>query len=220
MKTIDYDHWDFSGQGNNIESMLQKIELDIWNAALPFQDKRDDAGHAEIVTYFALKLNDYLVGRREIIVPAAILHDTGWSQMSKEEVEQFYLPNWKDYEQKLRQRHQEEGVKMARSLLADSKYPLDYIDDIAEIISQHDTRREFFSREDGLVRDADKLWRYTLPHLELMLAKRDTDAEKAYDHDLARIIEPGFFYSEFSKKIARSEMEHAYNVWLRKHETK
>ena len=176
---------------------------------MPYQDKRDDKGHAENVTYFALKLIDYLRGNREIIIPAAILHDTGWSQMTKKELGQFYLPNWKDFEPALRKRHQEEGLKVANRLLEDIEYPEEHLWDIFEIISQHDTREGFISKEDGLVRDADKLWRYTLPHIKLNIRNRGTNPDKLYEHVLKRSEQPGFFYSDTAKEIARIEMAHA-----------
>jgi len=206
-KPIDYSTWDFSGKGKNITTLLTPIENETWKKALPFQDKRDDKGHAEVVTYFALKLLEQIKTKREIVVPSAILHDTGWSQMSKNELELFRDENWKRYEQVLRARHQEEGVKVAKEVLTKLDYVEEEQEEVLEIISQHDTRKGFLSLEDGIVRDADKLWRFSLS--EVIAVKNrwgmSFDEWKAGKKELTE--KEGFFYSDFARQIARIELE-------------
>jgi len=206
-KSIDYKNWNFNGKGLNILKDISSTEKKIWKIALPFQDKRGNIGHTEFVTYFAIKLNNYLKGNRNITIPAAILHDVGWGQLTKKELKQFYLPNWKDFEPELRKRHQEEGIKLAKKLLNKINYSQNQINEILEIILQHDTRIGFFSKNDGIVRDADKLWRFTLPLFRLVLKKRGTIFKKSYKRCLEDINKKGFFYSGFSKKIAKKELE-------------
>ena len=63
----------------------------------------------------------------------------------------------------LRREHEIEGARLAREILVSIGYPANRIDAIAQIIDGHDTRNHAMSLEDGLVKDADKLWRYT-PH--------------------------------------------------------
>ena len=64
---------------------MKKIHTEIWDTALPYQDKRDDAGHAFITLEFAKQLVDLEHGDQDVVLPAIILHDTGWSQLSREE---------------------------------------------------------------------------------------------------------------------------------------
>lgn len=206
-KPIDYTKWNFDGKGNNIINLLLPVEKEIWNIALPYQDKRNDTGHAENVTYFALKLTEFLNGKREITIPAAILHDIGWSQMKKEELDQFYDTLGTDYEKQLRYRHQDEGVKFSRELLTKSGYPSEFIDPICEIISGHDTRKGFISKEDGIVRDADKLWRFTMPLFEIVIKERKWGFQKMINKCNDYISKSNFFYSEISKDIARIELD-------------
>lgn len=206
-KPIDYRIWNLDGSGQNIKDMLDPTESQIWASALPFQDKRDDLGHAETVTYFALKLLEQTSARRDIVIPAAILHDTGWSQLSKEELDQFYLPNWKDYEPQLRRRHQEEGVKMALRILSEVGYDSRCIPAIRDIISEHDTRKGFTSPEDGMMRDADKLWRYTSTCWQIALEKRGHTVETARQELLDWIEQKGFFYSDAAKVVAHVELD-------------
>ena len=83
-KPIDYSVWvlgDEARNGVNIKrlDMLKPNELEIFNAAIPDNDARNDPGQAEIVTYFGLKLLEYLPGIREVVVPACIHHDIGFA---------------------------------------------------------------------------------------------------------------------------------------------
>ncbi len=205
---IDYNSWNFGGQGKNILDSLKKSERDIWGAALPFQDKREDIGHAETVTYFALKILESIPADRRIVIPAAILHDTGWSQLSSEEIAKFYLPNWKEFEPQLRRKHQEEGVKTAREVLG-VLYKKELIPSILEIISQHDTRQGFLNTEDGVVRDADKLWIFTAPCCELAVRKERNFGKSIYNQLNEWLSSESFFYSPISKSIARKEFENS-----------
>ena len=80
---IDYSNWelgDSARNGVNIKKLdlLNPNELEILNATTPYQDQRNDPGHGELTAYFAIKLLDDIPGTREVVVPAAILHDSGW----------------------------------------------------------------------------------------------------------------------------------------------
>lgn len=212
-KVLNYENWDFSGQGKNLLSLLTKEEMNLWNLALPSQDKRHDKGHAETVTYFAVKFLELIGGQRNIIIPAAILHDTGWSQMTNTELNLFneMIPNpdIRIYEPVLRARHQQEAVKLAEKLLPNAGYR-ENLPHILEIISQHDTRKGFYSKEDGIVRDADKLWRFVYQHWLSFLERNWSfkDFKKNYD-DMQK---PGFFCSATAKTIAETE----WQITLRK----
>lgn len=204
---IDYNKWNFSGQGKNIDALLHPMEKELWNKALPLQDKRLDPGHAEFVTYFALELLKYESADRKVVVPAAILHDIGWSRMSPAEVNLFSDPNMKRYEPVLRARHQEEGARNARDILMDSGYSQPHIPHIVEIISQHDTREGFYSFEDGIMRDADKLWRFTIPEVEISTKYRNTTLEGLDVRNRKYVQTKNFLYSDTAKEIARIEWE-------------
>ncbi len=56
--------WDKSGKGNNIRRLFTQKEAEIWERGFPYQDKRDDVGHVEIVVYFAFKLLEYIKAKR------------------------------------------------------------------------------------------------------------------------------------------------------------
>ena len=198
--------------------MLDSEEQKIWNLALPFQDKRHDKGHAEVVTYFAQHLLSYFPGERKVIIPAAILHDAGWSQMTREEIALFNAmidrrekdPNMeKVYNPVLRQRHQELGVRFAKELLEKQKISKKYIPHILEIISQHDTRQGFYSQEDELVRSADRLWRFVFPSIIMTARKWGWTTQDFIKSEKHNIDKPDFFPNDEIRKIAHLELEHA-----------
>jgi len=187
---------------------LKSKYKDIWNLALPYQDARNDAGHGKIVTEYAMKICDLEKTDPDVVVPAAILHDIGWSQLSKKErMIIFNKNNPKELRLQMRYKHQEEGVKLAREILAKVKWPQDQIEEICEIISQHDTREGFISANEGAMRDADKLYRFD-NHGFREGAK---NSRTTYEHDIIEIEKyfenPQFFYFESSKKLALTMLE-------------
>lgn len=224
-KPIDYKTWNFDGQGKNILNELLPIEKEIWNKSLEFQDtRRGETGHAECVAYFALKLTKLIDAEREIVIPTAILHDIGWSQLTKSERSLFYEVEidptsgkqvWERYEPILRARHQEQGVRLSEKVLGNLNYPQEYKKEILEIISQHDTRKGFLNSNDGIMRDADKLWRFTLPHLNVGMTERNWSLDDAKKIMADWIDKEGFLYSQKSKEIARIEMENALSVKIK-----
>ena len=64
--------------------VLGEVHKKIWELAFPYQDKRNDEGHAECVVSYAQKLLLAEKADSNVVIPAAILHDIGWSQLSAE----------------------------------------------------------------------------------------------------------------------------------------
>jgi len=181
---------------------MEPIYEQIWGGALPYQDKRDDKGHAKTVKDYAIKLLETEQGNEEIVIPAAILHDIGWSQMSKEE----RMSCFKRFDKNIRIKHQKLGVKLAKKLLEQIDYNPKSIEEILEIIDGHDIREGFLSQNDGIVRDADKLWRYSeigfwTDHRKISLSKKEH-----YETLKKNIDAKNFFYLENSREIARKEL--------------
>lgn len=181
---------------------MKKIYEQILESALPYQDKRDDKGHAETVLNYAIKLLETEQGNENVIVPAAILHDIGWSQMSEKE----RMSCFKKFDRNIRIKHQKLGVDLAKKILEKINYNPKSIEEILEIIYGHDTREGFLSQNDGMVRDADKLWRYSkigfwTDHRKISLSKKEH-----YETLKKNIDAKDFFYLGKSKDIARKEL--------------
>jgi hypothetical protein len=61
----------------------------------------------------------------------------------------------------LQRAHEIEGARIARDILADLGIAGIDAARVIEIIDGHDTRKQALSLEDALMKDADKLWRFT-----------------------------------------------------------
>ena len=192
-----------------------KVYKKIWDLAYKYQDKRDDRYHAKISTKFALILLKKTRAKKAIVLPAIILHDIGWSKLSKRD--RFLTINAnkqpkKSVYLKIRKKHEDEGKRLAKTILKKVNYPEKHIPHIIEIISGHDTRKGFYSKEDGIARDADKLWRYSKIMFNLYINSKNKlrgkiPFTKLYDLSKKEIDKKDFFYSKIAGTIARKELE-------------
>jgi len=142
------------------------------------------------------------------MIPAIILHDVGWSQLVKERRLLIFDKDAKEEDRRSVQiEHQNESVKIAAGILRQVDYPADLIKEILEIISQHDTREGFISKNEGLVRDADKLSRTSKEGF----ASGKRRGKPVDDAQLKKIEEgiskPNYFYSERARQIATAELK-------------
>lgn len=141
---------------------LPERYAEIWRLALPYLGTRDNDGHS----IYSYGLAHALVRLEpevdpDVVLPAILLHDTGWSQVPDAEVLDAIAPGGGRPDLVLR--HEEEGVRIAGEVLAAVGHDPARTERILAIIDGHDSRREARSLEDALMKDADKLWRLT-PH--------------------------------------------------------
>lgn len=175
------------GPGIDNEFQLGKIDPDFRNlfrSALPFLDTRHNVIHTYIVYQYACALVKAEPCDSGIVIAAAILHDVGWSRIPESEQLKAFGPKVRD--ETLRRRHEIEGIAIADTILKNLKYKDDSTGIILKIIDGHDTTVSARSTEDAIVKDADKLWRFSetgfridverfesqpLPHLEYLSEK-------------------------------------------------
>jgi len=132
----------------------------LWEHAKPYLSTRSNDTHTWYCYYFAEQLCEaYPKADHDIVLPAIILHDVGWSTVPEDKQLQSFGPHMIYPE--LRRQHETEGARIAGEILLKMGCELDHIKSITGIIDGHDTVKESKSLEDSLVRDADKLWRYT-----------------------------------------------------------
>ena len=138
-----------------MKAIFEKIEA----LAKPYLDTRMNDLHTEISAGFARALIEKEGGSEDIILPAILLHDVGWKRVPEE----FHLkafgpkadaPEWQRV-------HEEEGAVIAREILLQVAYDKEKIRKILGIIDGHDSRKAALSLNDRIVKDADKLWRYS-----------------------------------------------------------
>jgi len=193
---------------------MEKTFEIIWKLAIPYQDKRNDKGHAKTVLHFALKLLKIERADKNIAIPAAILHDIGWSQLSKEE--RFFIYKNKITKEveikmkskiKVRVKHELLGAKLAKEILEKIKYDKNKIKKIIAIIKQHDTGETILSQEDRLVKDADKLWTFSKPGFKADMKRFNFSPTECCSVLVKNLTMPGYFKTKSAKKIARQELE-------------
>jgi len=188
---------------------MKEIFNKIWELALSYQNKRDDAGHAETSLKYALKLVDIEKGDEDVVIPAIILHDVGWSQLPEKRRMMVFDPGAKEEDRReVVYEHQIESVKLALKILREVNYPPELTDEILEIISQHDTRKGFISKNEGIVRDADKLWRTSKKGFtvsEARAKKREAQRFKLLEEGLNK---EHYLSSETARQIALGDLKY------------
>jgi HD superfamily phosphodiesterase len=131
----------------------------IFELAMPFLQTRQNEIHTYIAYQYALLLLEDEPGMPEIVIPAAILHDVGWSCIPEEEQHTAFGPVVKN--KKLQRRHEVEGAAIAMGILNRVDYNPQFSQKIAGIIDGHDTTNKARSIDDAITKDADKLCRFS-----------------------------------------------------------
>ena len=132
----------------------------IYRKAELYLDTRQNDVHVSLSYDFACRLLAHCPNAdEEIVLPAIVLHDVGWKMVPEGKQLNAFGPKVKD--KKTQRIHETEGVKIAAEILSRLNYDKEKILEILSIIDGHDTRLVALSLNDQLVKDADKLWRFT-----------------------------------------------------------
>jgi hypothetical protein len=143
-----------------VTGYLAPRDVPIWIAAKPWLDVRSNDEHTLISYRIALALLQHHPNAdASVVLPAALLHDVGWKMFPKEKLADAVGPNAKYPE--LQRAHEIEGARIAREILERLAIPAIDLERVIAIIDGHDTRKHPLSLDDGLMKDADKLWRFT-----------------------------------------------------------
>lgn len=182
----------------NMKKTFEKIR----RLAAPYLNTRKNDIHTDISTEFVFKLLEKEGGDEDVVVPSIILHDIGWKRVPEELQLKAFGP--KAVSPELNKIHEVEGVKIAKELLEKVNYDKNKTEEILKIIDGHDSRKEAISLNDRIVKDADKLWRYSKEGF-------DIDVERfaeTFDEGIARITSnlAKWFFTNSAKEIARAEI--------------
>ena len=133
----------------------------VWRAIVAESRTRANDIHLPISFAFAERLCDAYPDADALIVRVAILlHDTGWARVDEERIlGEGFTGDWRKAD--VRYEHERHGCDIAREVLPPLGYDDGFIGRVTAIIDGHDTRPVSHSLEDSLVRDADRLWRFT-----------------------------------------------------------
>lgn len=144
-----------------VETEIGQIPYDtIHEKARPYLNTRYNEVHIALSYDFAKRLlNHYPEADEEVVLTAVILHDVGWKMVPEDKQAGAFGPNVTNAE--MQRFHEVESVRIATEILGALNYSEEKSRHIIAIIDGHDTREHVLSLEDKLVKDADKLWRYT-----------------------------------------------------------
>ncbi|MDH6255810.1 HD domain-containing protein [Aurantimicrobium minutum] len=151
---------------SRVPGMIELNERDgaIWSLAKDFLRTRDNDAHSLYAYSIAQALLSQIPEADEnIVLPAILLHDTGWSTVDERLALEAIAPGADDSLRHLIIQHEKEGARIAREILEQVGVPEEDIVQIVDIIDGHDTRLVTINTNDALVKDSDKVWRVT-PH--------------------------------------------------------
>jgi HD superfamily phosphodiesterase len=133
----------------------------LWRAIVAESRARSNDIHLPISFAYAERLCDAYPDADALVVRVAILlHDTGWARVDQSRIlAEGFTGDWRRAD--VRYEHERHGCDIAREVLPGLGYDEAFVERVTEIIDGHDTRLESKSLEDSLVRDADRLWRFT-----------------------------------------------------------
>ncbi len=181
---------------------MKPIYQNIFKQAKPYLRTRKNLIHTKIAFRFALELLKWEKGDEEVVIPATLLHDVGWKTLPENLHLTAFGPNPSN--PKLARIHEVEGAKIADAILKGLHYSPEKIKEICQIIRGHDSRKMPISRSDRIVKDADKLSRYSRIGVTI-----DSDRfhipRSEYLPFLERTINR-WFLTPTARKIARKEL--------------
>jgi HD superfamily phosphodiesterase len=168
----------------------------------PFLDTRHNDVHTAISTLLAFQLVEQEGGDETIVIPAIILHDTGWKRVPAELHLKAFGP--KATEPKLNRLHEVEGVKIAQEILQKLKYDALKTKKILKIIDGHDSRTKPVSLNDMIVKDADKLWRYSSSGFYIDIERFGESYEEGLERLRSNVS--GWFFTVTAKQMAAEKL--------------
>lgn len=167
---------------NDVPGLVSMGERDarIWELATPYLQTRDNDVHTLYSYGFAKQLVTRIPEADEhIVLPAIMLHDTGWSTVDEFDAFQAIAPDRDGTYTWAVLQHEKEGARIAREILTKVGYAEADIDEICEIIDGHDTRLTSLSINDSCVKDADKIWRVTTHGNDVAMPRFGLNREEA-----------------------------------------
>ena len=181
---------------------LNPIYQEIFERAKPYLRTRKNLIHTRISLRYAIQLLKIEGGDEEVVIPALLLHDVGWKIVPEELQLTAFGPTLTN--PRLRRVHEMEGARIAREILETLHYPPEKVKKICRIIQGHDSRERSISLSDRIVKDSDKLWRFSRKGLSIETNRFHMSAAQWLNH-LEGNIEK-WFYLRASSRLATEEL--------------
>ncbi len=182
---------------------MKPIFDEIWRRAKPYLNTRQNDIHTEISVRFAEMLLEKEGGDENVVMPAIILHDVGWIKVPEDEQHMGFGPEIQS--PVVVKKHEREGVQIAKGILNTVDYDKEKIAEILEIIEGHDSRKQTDSINESIVKDADKLWRFSREGFTIDCDRfnlKPMERVKKKDLDIDSI-----FFTVSAKQIASKEIK-------------
>ena len=181
----------------------RSVYKQIYQLARPYLSTRYNDVHTEMSMHLAYQLLSAEGGQEDIVIPAIILHDVGWQKVPAALHLKAFGP--KATLPELNRAHEQAGVKIARRILDEVNYDKEKIAEILKIIGGHDSRKKSISLNDCLVKDADKLWRFTKTGFDI--DNRRFEETVAEGLNRLRKYLPRWFFTDTAYRIAKEELQ-------------
>ena len=178
----------------------------LFQQAKPYLKMRNDFIHTRVSHGYALLLLEKEGGDRRIVEPAIILHDIGWSALKPEDIAHAYgLKVTGTKARKLNRIHEVQGAIIAQKILSEQGYDTATIQQVVQIIKRHDSGNNPDTTEEKLVKDADKLWRFSKIGYPYEL-QRQASTHTARHTFLSQNID-SWFFTRTAKALAKKELQ-------------
>jgi hypothetical protein len=195
---------DYSTKETNCDCNRQYGDYrQIYSFADSFLDTRHNDLHTWVAYCFARLLIDKEGGDESIVIPAVILHDIGWKAVPDKWHLRAFGPGKND--SAINRVHEVAGAAIAGTILDKLGYDQKSASEIVRIIENHDSERKPVSINDAIVKDSDKLWRFSAEALIIDPRRFCIDAG-VHCAWLKRQIED-WFITESAKRLAFEEQE-------------
>lgn len=184
----------------------ERFVKELFGQAEPYLKVRDDILHTRVAHDYAVYLLEKEAGDKKIVEPAVILHDVGWSQLKPEEIKIAFGVNAKgEKAKKLNRIHEVEGARIAREILTKLDYDRSFTDEIGRIIERHDSGQNPQTIEEKLVKDADRLWRFSKVGYDYEMERQNTTHDVRYHFLIQKMGR--WFFTKTAKELADKELQ-------------
>jgi HD superfamily phosphodiesterase len=140
----------------------------------------------------------------DIVLPAVLLHDVGYMAVPSDDHLKGLAGAVRGWEPDITRRHEIQGAALAGEILAEVGWDRPRAAAIQDIVDGHDSRGAAVSREDALVKDADKLWRFTESAVRICHRWMDLTPEAYMDWVGSEIDR--WFFTATAPGVARREL--------------
>jgi HD superfamily phosphodiesterase len=177
----------------------------IYALAEPYWQTRSNEVHVPGAYALAQRLLDvHPDADADVVLPAILLHDCGYFLVAEEDHLKGLAGAPVGWEPDITRLHEIEGARIAGEILGEIGYDPGRTARIQEIVDGHDSRTEALSLEDALVKDADKLWRYTESGVRICSGWMNRTPEDFMDFVESRI--DSWLLTDAGRKLARETL--------------